>query len=202
MPDERLPPEFLARLAELEASYLSTDDAIRQSGFGGGPERWRAERVPILEAVEANGDFLDVGCANGHLLESLVGWAADRGIRLVPYGVDIGARIVGLARRRLPQWADHFYVANAWHWTPPRRFRYVYTLYDCVPESRLGEFARRLLDRAVKPGGRLIVGAYVSRSPGGPPVDLRGILRAAGYCVIGSALGGQPPVASFVWMDR
>jgi hypothetical protein len=67
-----LPPDFLNRARSLEASYLQTDDPIRQSGFGGGSERWRAERSPILNAIESDGDMLDIGCANGYLLECLV----------------------------------------------------------------------------------------------------------------------------------
>jgi hypothetical protein len=39
-----LPGKFLERLAALEVSYLAEGDPIRQSGFGGGPRRWRAER--------------------------------------------------------------------------------------------------------------------------------------------------------------
>ena len=47
-------------MAALEDSYLSSDDPIAQSGFGGGAARWRAEREPILTAVDHDGDFLDV----------------------------------------------------------------------------------------------------------------------------------------------
>ncbi len=79
-----LPPDFRARARSLEAAYLESDDPIRQSGFGGGPERWRAERQPILDAVEGDGDLLDIGCANGYLLECLVAWGAERGLALTP----------------------------------------------------------------------------------------------------------------------
>jgi len=34
-------------------------------------------------------------------------------------------------------------VANAWNWHPPRRYQYVYALWDCVPEDYLAEFVRR-----------------------------------------------------------
>jgi len=63
-----LPPEFLARVRALEDAYLASDDPIEQSGFHSGPIRWRAEREPILDAVEGDGSFLDVGWANGYLL--------------------------------------------------------------------------------------------------------------------------------------
>ncbi|MHC4860787.1 MAG: class I SAM-dependent methyltransferase [Planctomycetota bacterium] len=197
-----LPPEFLADLERLEASYLEASDPIRQSGFGGGSERWRRERSPILEAVTEDGDFLDVGCANGYLLECLIRWAAERGVRLSPSGVDLGSRLIALARERHPAHAETFWAANAWDFTPPRRFRYVYSLEDCVPASHLREYVDRLLDRFVEPGGTLILGSYGSRSAGRPPRDLVTTLRAWGHDVEGSATGGDPPVSSFAWIAR
>lgn len=197
-----LPDPFLRRLRELEESYLESDDPIRQSGFGGGPERWRMEREPILDAVDSDGDFVDIGCANGHLLECLVAWARERGVTLTPHGVDIGPRLIELARRRIPQFASHFYVANAWDWEPPRQFRYVYTLLDCVPESRCEAYVRRLLERAVEPGGRLIAGDYGSRSRSIPSRPVAEILTSYGLTVAGSASGGDPPVTRFAWVDR
>ena len=47
---------------------------------------------------------------------------------------------------------------------PPRTFRYVYSLYDCVPEALLPAYIRRLLTRYVETGGTLIMGAYGSCS--------------------------------------
>lgn len=203
MPEHRrpLPAPFLRRLRELEESYLREDDPIRQSGFGGGPARWRAERGPILNAVEGDGDFLDVGCANGYLLACLVLWAAERGIRLVPHGVDIGARLIELARARLPRHAANFTVADAWLWEPARRYRYVYTLHDCVPAELLADYVRHLLDEAVEPGGRLILGAYGSRSDSVMAPDLDAVLRGLGFKPAGACRGGDPPINSFAWVD-
>jgi 2-polyprenyl-3-methyl-5-hydroxy-6-metoxy-1,4-benzoquinol methylase len=117
-----LPAAFLDRLRALEGSYLRETDPVRQSGFGGGHERWRTERELVLDAVRGDGDFLDIGCANGYLLECLVTWGQERHVRLTPYGVDCGFQLIALAKQRLPQYASHFWVANAWEWTPPRRF--------------------------------------------------------------------------------
>ena len=197
---DSLPPEFVERVRELERAYLSTDDPIRQSGFLAGPERWRNERELILDPMDEDGDILDVGCANGYLLECLVGWAAERGIRLVPYGVDIGARLIELAKRRLPQYADHFWVANSWEWHPPRRFRYVYALYDCVPDEFLREYVGRLLSHYVEENGTLIVGAYGSYSRNEPARDLARDLAGWGFRVAGSSVRGKFPVARVVWM--
>lgn len=192
----------MAHVRALEPAYLQSDDPIVQSGFHGGPERWRREREPILDAVTADGDIVDVGCANGYLLLCLVQWAAERGCRLTPHGVDIGPRLIEEAKARLPQFAANFQVANGWDWRPDRRFRYVYTLYDCVPVTHVGEYAERLLERAVAPGGRLIAGAYGSRSRGQAALDIGGALRSHGLAIAGESTGGDPPLTRFAWVDQ
>jgi len=194
------PAGFLARARSLEASYLQSEDPIRQSGFGGGAERWRAERSLILDAIESDGDILDIGCASGYLLECLVIWGAEGGLALAPFGVDIGPKLIAEAQRRMPDYADNFWVGNAWD--PRRRFRYVYTLYDNVPEELLASYVQRLLERVVEPGGRLIVGAYGSRSRGTPPFDVAGSLAENGFAVAGRTTGGEPPIVAFAWVDN
>jgi SAM-dependent methyltransferase len=196
-----LPGAFLERLSALEASYLEEDDPIRQSGFGGGQTRWRREREPILDALDRDGSILDVGCANGHLLRCLVEWGAERGLALDPWGLDQGRGLVALARAMWPERADRFFAGNAWDWNPPRRFRYVYSLCDCVPEDFLEEYVGRLLGRFVASGGRLILGAYGSRSRREPPFPVAGFLADRGFPLAGTATGGEPPVARFAWVD-
>jgi SAM-dependent methyltransferase len=198
---DRLPPEFLAQLGALERAYLRERDPIRQSGFAGGAVRWRAEREPILDAVEGDGDLLDVGCANGYLAECLVAWGRERGLKLVPFGVDQSAALVGLACRRLPELAAQFWVANAWEWTPPRRFHYVYALHDCVPRDYLRCFVERLLVAAAAPGGRLTVGAYGSRSRQEEPLDISRRLASLGFQIAGESTGGDPVVSRFAWIN-
>jgi SAM-dependent methyltransferase len=200
MEDGELPAEFLERLRQLEASYLATGDPYLQSGFGGGAERWRAEREPILEAVSEPGDLLDVGCANGLLLECLVAWAGQRGVRVAPYGLDQSAALVALAQARLPAHASHFFVGNAWSWQPPRRFRYVNSLIDVVPDTYLRACLGRLAERFVEPGGVLILGSYGSVSRGRPPVDVSQRLAAFGYRVAGQSHGGSGPTVRFAWI--
>lgn len=201
-PQRDLPFEFLQSLQDLESSYLAEDDPIRQSGFGGGPIRWRAEREPILNAIDGDGDLLDLCCANGFLLECLMAWARARGLALIPHGLDFGPRLIELAKGRLPAFSSNFFVGNAWNWEPLLRFRYVYSLYDCVPAEYLAEYVRRVLQEIVAPGGRLILGAYGSRSRGIPPFDVAGFLGSLDLPVIGTAQGGSPQIAAFAWVDR
>ena len=121
---KRLPETHLESIRILERAYLAHSDPIKQSGFSGGAQRWSAERSPLLDAIDGDGDFLDVGCANGFLLESVVDWASERGIELTPYGLDMNPLLIQEALRRFPDSAHHFWVANAWGWMPPKRFRW------------------------------------------------------------------------------
>jgi SAM-dependent methyltransferase len=200
--ERALPSVFVSRLRELARSYLASEDPCQQSGFGGGAERWRAEREPILEGVAKDGDFIDLGCANGFLLECLRGWAAAKEIRLDPFGLDQSAELVALARERLPELASHFFVGNSWSWEPPRRFDYVYSLADAVPASYLRDHIQRLHSSFVAPGGRLILGSYGSRSRQLAPVDVGGALEDAGYAPMGSASAGNGPLVRFAWVEK
>lgn len=201
-PNDDLPDAFLSELRALESSYLAESDPIRQSGFGGGADRWRREREPILDAIERGGDLLDIGCANGYLLECLMAWGNERGIDITPHGLDIGAGLIALARRRLPAFAGNFWVGNAWTWRPDRPFDHVYMLLDQVPRPFLTDHLRRVMEQVVAPGGRLIAGSYGSRSQGIRAADVGEALRWAGFTVVGTAARGDETGARFAWADR
>ncbi len=204
MPD--LPKSHLERIRSLEPAYLEHSDPIRQSGFGGGAERWRAERSPLLEGIDADGEFLDVGCAVGYLLECVVEWGEERGVKLTPYGIDLNPKLILEAIRRFPGLEHHFWVANAWGCIPPRRFKWVYALYDCVPDEYVPGLAQHLLTHCVADGGRLIMGAYGSVSSELDPFDIASALREGGLRVTGESSGGTlpsgGPVTRFAWVDK
>ena len=61
-----------------------------------------AETEPILNAIAQSGDLLDIGCVNGYLLESLLTRGQERGLEITPYGLDIGAGLIALARQCPP----------------------------------------------------------------------------------------------------
>jgi 2-polyprenyl-3-methyl-5-hydroxy-6-metoxy-1,4-benzoquinol methylase len=96
--------------SEFERAYLETHDPRAQSGFRGSAERWEAARRPIVEAIDRPGAFLDVGCANGLLMESIADWSP---FPIETYGVDFAPGLVELARGRLPQWADRVWLGDA-----------------------------------------------------------------------------------------
>ncbi len=88
----------MARL--IVPAYLAAETPWEGSGQSGSAEDWEYARSHIAHAVDRDGSFLDIGCANGFLLECLPRWTPRR---LERYGLDIAPELVDLARRRLPE---------------------------------------------------------------------------------------------------
>jgi SAM-dependent methyltransferase len=141
-------------------AYLYAKTPWEQSGKSGDRAGWERGRRPIMAAVDRDGAFLDVGCANGFLMECVREWAAEDGRDVEPYGLEIAPELAALARRRLPHWADRIFLGNACEWIPRRRFDFVRTGLDYAPPTRRAALVEHLLDRVVAPGGRLIIGVF------------------------------------------
>jgi len=132
-------------------AYLAAETPEGGSGSSRDTAGWERARSQLAEAVEPGQTFLDVGCANGHLLESMVRWAG-----VEPYGLEISRELAELARRRLPQWADRIWVGNAIDWKPPQSFDVVRTGIDYVPIPR----RRQLVEHLLAYSRRLVVGVF------------------------------------------
>jgi SAM-dependent methyltransferase len=132
-------------------AYLAAGTAAGGSGSSRDEAGWEYARSLLAEAAEAGQTFLDIGCANGHLLESMAAWAG-----VEPYGLEISPELAELARRRLPQWADRIWIGNAAEWEPPRRFDVIRTGLDYVPRPHRRDLVERLLGF----GGRLVIGVH------------------------------------------
>jgi hypothetical protein len=153
--------EWHARMARLcVPAYLAGENPRAQSGYSGTESDWRQARELVADAIPRSGSFLDIGCANGHLMESVHAWCAERGLSVEPYGVDVAAELAALARRRLPQWADRISVGNAAVWTPSFRFDFVRSGLEYVPRSKRAAFVEHLLGKFLVPNGRLLIGSY------------------------------------------
>jgi SAM-dependent methyltransferase len=151
----------------LETAYLQApdDQPWKQSGMSGPAERWAALRRPVADAIDRSGSFLDIGCANGYLLECCLAWTARRGLAIEPFGLDYSARLAALARRRLPQAAGNIWVGNSYDWLPPRRFDFVRTEIVYVPGEHEREYVDHLLAHYLAPGGRLLICNYGEGDP-------------------------------------
>lgn len=147
----------------LETAYMQAETPWNQSGKSGSYEDWVRLRIPIAECIDTPGTFLDIGCANGYLLQCLLEWTTHKQIAIEPSGLDYSAKMVALAQARLPQYADRIYHGNTWDWQPPHHFDYVRTELAYVPANLHLDYLRRLLDDYLAPGGRLLVAQYRSR---------------------------------------
>ena len=166
--------------ALLEDAYVAAG-----AGPGGSGSRelsegaWRAKRQHLAVPMDESGTWLDVGCANGHLLVTLPVWASERGVTIEPHGLELLPRVAELARSLHPELAGSIWTGSVMSWTPASRFRYVTALDDVVPPDRLDLLVARVLHHFVAPGGRLIISSYTNA--GQPPRPLFDDLTAAGH---------------------
>ncbi len=137
-------------------------------------------------------------------MESVARWAAERGRRVEPFGLDISERLAALARARMPHWADRIFVGDAATWRPPRRFDFVPTELDYVPERHRRDLVRRLLDQTVTAGGRVIVCSYGSVGLSRPADPVEQMLRDWGFDLAGQAGAdeGGLPITRVAWVCR
>jgi SAM-dependent methyltransferase len=132
-------------------AYLAAETPEGGSGSSRDAAGWERARSLVAEAVEAGQSFLDIGCANGHLMESMARWGG-----VEPYGLEISPELAKLARTRLSRWADRIWVGNAISWEPPRRFDVVRTGLDYVPAPRRQGLVEHLLSYT----DRLVIGVF------------------------------------------
>ncbi len=163
--------------AIFDAAYPAADNPRAQSGFGGDEERWQTARRPIADMIDRDGTFLDIGCANGYLMECVVRWTRHR---VEPYGLELAGAVAELARQQRPQWEKRIFLGNALTWQPPMRFHFVRAELVYVPQERQRDLLQRLLGEVVAPGGRLIVCGYGSPRSGQPPHPVRRLVRSYG----------------------
>ena len=176
--------EWHRRIGEvITPAYLAADTPWGQSGRTGDESEWTYARSLICDAIDRDGSFLDVGCANGYLMECMERWTAERGLGVEPHGLDISPELAELARNRLPRWADRIHNGNVMTWSPPQRFDFVRTGLEYVPYRCRRDLVRRILDDLVAENGRLIVGTYHGERTG--PDSLEKEVSSWGFEVAG-----------------
>jgi SAM-dependent methyltransferase len=164
-------------------------------------EHWTQNRKPICGAIEKSGTLLDIGCANGFLLACLQLWSAHQ---ITPYGVDIDAGSLAMARELLPEYASHFAQLSLGELPTraslgiPTRFDYVYwNVWDGLDfnEPLYQTYAENAFS-AARDGGRLILGFY--------DTDHEFVKRQLEWLVkkFGAFTEKLEPGVVFVWWDR
>lgn len=145
-----------APLAKFMDNY---DIELIQSSWLSSKEMWRKAREVILEGVHKDGTFLDVGCANGVLLRDLCIWAEEKGINLIPFGIDISKKLVDECKERLPKFKMNFIVADRCKFKPKRKFTFICTSFDLRKNRAQEKYLKRYLGM-LESGGRLILTRY------------------------------------------
>ena len=185
---------------ELTDYYLSRVRPQEQSGHHGSDAWYRSVRMMILEALERDGRFIDVGSANGFLIESLAGWAAGLGLNVEFHGVELSVGLHCLSLQRLPGWEDRLFNANAYYWKPGAKYDYVYTMIlPDIPEDYQEPFLRHLYHEYLSDGGRLLLGPW-----NGHGLEAR--IEEMGFRISGYCEKSFPSVEygfkRVVWIDR
>jgi SAM-dependent methyltransferase len=94
-------PSVLPTLAQL----------LVESDFHGSYSDWHNDRGVINKYIIDGSTVLDVGCANGLLLASLLEWHPDV---FIPFGFDISSERIRCAKSLLLAFANNFFVHNLW----------------------------------------------------------------------------------------
>lgn len=185
-------------------AFPNVKTLIEGSHVGGGNveellEHWTQNRKPICGAIERAGTLLDIGCANGFLLACLQFWSEHQ---ITPYGVDIDAGSLELARALLPEYASHFVqcslekLPTRTSFGLPTRFDYVYwNVWDGLDfkEPLYQTYAENAFAAA---RGRVILGFYDS--------DHEFVKRQLEWLLgrFGSFTEKLEPGVVFVWWDQ
>ncbi len=186
---------------ECTSLYLSRDNPRGQSGHGSDVYRWRNVRWMLLEPIYHSGAFIDVGCASGHLIESLAAWMQNTDVQIEFHGVDISPGLCDLAKTRLPEIANRIYCANAVDWVPCRKFEYVYTMIlPDLPSALARKLMDNLYENYLNQGGRIILGPWRKEAGLETEIEKMGF-EISGYCEK-SVPGWSGEIRRIIWIDK
>lgn len=122
---------------------------MRGCHFQGSYEQWKLARDGFVPYVRDANDVLDIGCANGFLLKSLIEWSERA---FTPWGIDIREHSIEAARTMFPDHAGNFSVTDMADpaWTE-RRFDVVLAPFFEFPEylATVGTYLAKHPDSSV-----------------------------------------------------
>lgn len=137
--------------------YVGKSD-LRETGFGGTEKEWEYCRKIIVDAIDHDGRFLDVGCANGRLAWDVQKWAAQKNIKLDVFGVDFVPELIEKAKKRFPGKEGHFIISDAFEFSPPETFDYILVAVH-LPQDQQEKLYRHYLP-TLSEKGKLITTKY------------------------------------------
>lgn len=152
-------PEEFKRLIS-PSSFLSIIEKNCSSGLY---EDWEGKRKFITSSINISGSILDIGCAGGFFLRSLMEWSE---YELIPYGIDIVPEYIKAAQELFPEYKDHFAILNLnkidqlSSTTLPINYDFIYwstSDRQDLTEPRVIETIKKLLTMTTH---RLILGFY------------------------------------------
>ena len=181
--------------------YLVHADEFKRSGWSGTSRMWRKAREIILEAVEEDGFFLDVGCANGILVRDLRKWAKEtKGVNLIPYGIDFIEELLLESKIKNSGFEENFKVTDMMDFNPRKKFTFIRTEFY-GPHNNFKIFIKKYINM-LAPNGRLIFTFYDSENYLFKSIDerIREMGPKFGYSFLGSA--EVPRVTHVVWVEK
>ena len=144
---------------------------LKDSDFNGRYNTWRSAREVLNTHIAGGERVLDLGCANGFLLASLLLWHS-RGF--IPFGMDIDPARIQVACRLLGAFAGNFYHHNFFDLEWP------------VSEADIiiapWQFSSQFMETCLKCAARVIFTAYDDRLAGG--LDVVQECRSAGLEIL------------------
>ena len=192
-------------MKSLKELHTNLDDEKRilegSCMFGCTLETWTAQRQFITEAIDRSGTILDIGCANGLLLRSLIEWSKHD---LTPYGVDPSQERLAGVKGILPKFENNFAalaiteLEQLSSLSLPSQFDIVYwNIWDNFDFIKQQTYVTRAFS-AVKPNGRLILGFYHANSSAN---EEKIVWFKEHYPTIAGRKDNLPHVQMMIWYD-
>jgi 2-polyprenyl-3-methyl-5-hydroxy-6-metoxy-1,4-benzoquinol methylase len=148
---------------DLEESYLRYPEPWKQAGFMQDENAWIECRKPIADCIDKSGSLLDIGCSNGYLLECLVKWSAEKGLKVLPYGIDLSEKLIAAAKSRLTDYTNNLAVGSGTKWVSPIKYDFVRTELSYVLDESQEQYLNKVFTNFLNPEGKLILTEYRSK---------------------------------------
>lgn len=126
---------------------------MRGSGFLGNYLEWEQARGLYLKLIEKPGKILDLGCANGFLLDFII---KSKKFNLIPFGVDLNEDLIKIAKELFPKYSANFVTQDINDFKSEEKFDYILAYF---PFFKKKDFLKRLYSM-LKNGGRIIIALY------------------------------------------